>query len=142
MLYISVIAQYPAFFSAAVLRNPVIAAGEMFSVTDIPDWDCAEIIGKDRSATTVLTPELFQNLQRASPISHVDKVQAHVLLLIGEDDRRVPPSQGRSYYHALKGRGKNVEMLCFPGKGHALDQVETAKMSFEAARDLFARYRR
>jgi dipeptidyl aminopeptidase/acylaminoacyl peptidase len=114
----------------------------MFSVTDIPDWDCAELTGKDRTSTTVLTPELFNNLQRCSPITHVDKVQAHVLLLIGEDDRRVPPSQGRNYYHALKGRGKSVDMLWFPGKGHALDHVETSKMVFESVRDLFAKHRK
>lgn len=33
------------------------------------------------------------------------QVRAPVLLLLGEDDRRVPPKQGLEYYRALKARG-------------------------------------
>ena len=41
-----------------------------------------------------------------SPIAHVAKVRAPVLLSIGRADLRVPPSQGFEYYHAL--RSENV----------------------------------
>lgn len=33
------------------------------------------------------------------------QVRAPVLLMLGEDDRRVPPKQGLEYYRALKARG-------------------------------------
>ena len=38
----------------------------------------------------------------AVPLS---QVRAPVLLMLGEDDRRVPPKQGLEYYRALKARG-------------------------------------
>ncbi|KAG1727233.1 hypothetical protein EDB19DRAFT_2042887 [Suillus lakei] len=37
-----VIGQHPTLFDAAILRNPVISAGEMAIGTDIPDWVYAE----------------------------------------------------------------------------------------------------
>lgn len=33
------------------------------------------------------------------------QVRAPMLLMLGEDDRRVPPKQGLEYYRALKARG-------------------------------------
>lgn len=86
-----------------------------------------------------MTPEIYEKLWRASPIAHVDAVTAPVLLMLGEVDQRVAPTQGLNYYHALKARGKTVEILCFPEDAHPLDSVEAAKVNWDAARDWFAR---
>lgn len=48
--------------------------------------------------------EVMIKLADCSPIKHVHKVQAPTLLLLGEKDLRVPPSQGLAYYHFLKKR--------------------------------------
>ncbi|KAG5643652.1 hypothetical protein DXG03_000532 [Asterophora parasitica] len=147
------IGQYPEVFSAAVLRNPVISAGEI-STTDIPDWyyaefgleypissspSAAEDPGSIKSSTPpIMTPALFERVHRASPIAHVDAVRASVLLLIGSADLRVAPTQGIEYYHALKQRareGTRVELLVFDGESHPLDGVEAARVGWEAARD-------
>ncbi|KAG9308650.1 Alpha/Beta hydrolase protein [Chiua virens] len=120
------IGQHPDVFSAAVLRNPVISAGELCA-SDINDWAFREF------GLPIASP----NLYAASPIAHVDRVKAPVLLLLGEDDLRVPPTQGRGYYHVLKGRGRVVEMLVFPKETHPIDGVEAARVSFEAGRDWF-----
>ena len=133
------IGQYPEFFSATVIRNPVIATGEIASVSDIPDWAFAEF-GTSFGPRTTITPDVFEKLQKASPIAHVDAVKAPVLLLTGEMDQRVPPSQSKNYYYALKGRGKEVELLMFPGNGHALDSVEAELVGWEASRDWFAKF--
>jgi dipeptidyl aminopeptidase/acylaminoacyl peptidase len=135
----SVVGQYPDFFSAAVMRNPVIAAGEIASVSDIPDWAFAEF-GTAFSPQSLITSDIFERLQKASPIAHIDAIQAPILLLIGEIDQRVPPSQSKNFYYALKGRGKEVEMLVFPGNGHALDSVEGELVGWEANRNWFARF--
>ncbi|KAF8064410.1 Alpha/Beta hydrolase protein [Lyophyllum atratum] len=153
------IGQYPNMFSAAVIRNPVMSAGEI-SDSDIPDWYYAEF-GMDypvfsspsvteaesqtksptaSKKTPIMTPETFERLHRASPISHIDAVRANVLLLVGLSDRRVAPTQGIEYYHALKDRareGSKVEMLVFEGESHPLEGVEAGRVVWAAGRDFF-----
>jgi acylaminoacyl-peptidase len=88
-----------------------------------------------------MNSQTFEKIQAASPISYVDAVKTPVLLLIGLSDRRVAPSQGIEYYHALKARFEDksrVDMLVFEGESHPLDGVETAKVCYEATRDWFA----
>ncbi|KAG2135266.1 Alpha/Beta hydrolase protein [Suillus clintonianus] len=128
------IGQYPTLFNAAVMRNPVISAGEL-AASDIPDWACAEL-GLQFTPDSLMTPATFQTLFEASPIAHVDYVRVPVLLLIGEDDLCVVPAQGLRFYHALKGRERSVEMW-FKGESHSLDGVEAARVSWEAGRDWF-----
>ncbi|EGO20277.1 hypothetical protein SERLADRAFT_452969 [Serpula lacrymans var. lacrymans S7.9] len=129
------IGQHPTLFTAAVLRNPVISSGQL-SISDIPDWYYEEF-GLPFAPSSLIDPPAYDLLFRASPIAHVHGVRAPVLIALGEDDLRVAPTQGLTYYHALKGRGKVVEMLCFPGETHAIDGVEAAKVSWEAGRDWF-----
>ena len=133
-----VIGQHHEFFSAAVMRNPVINIGSMFSTSDIPDW-CAVECGAQYTSTVIVTPPLYKQLYDASPVVHIAHVRAPVLLLMGDVDQRVPPSQGRDYYHALKARGKDVEMLWFPENNHALDKVEAERVSWEAQWEWFDR---
>jgi len=146
--------RFSSFFSAVVLRNPVISVAEMTS-SDIPDWcysefgvqyplsstpitPTAEAPSQPRSVPPLMTTEIFNKLRSSSPILHVDHVSIPVLLLIGKVDRRVVPSQGIEYYHALKARKRRVEMLRFDGESHPLDGVEAARISFEATVDWFA----
>ncbi|KIM37876.1 hypothetical protein M413DRAFT_448146 [Hebeloma cylindrosporum] len=164
------IGQFPDFFSGAALRNPVISVGEL-STTDIPDWYFAEFgleypistisneEGEDQKSTfqrprlpprpPLVTGEIFSKLQLVSPIAHLDAIRAPVLLLVGAADRRVAPTHGVEFYHALKGRyaaegvdvGKKVEMLIFEGESHPLDGVEAARANFEATKEWFLRAR-
>ena len=72
-----------------------------------------------------------------------------MLLILGSADRRVAPTHGVEFYHALKGRyaaegvdgRKKVEMLIFEGEGHPLDGVEAAQASFGAIREWFLKVR-
>jgi dipeptidyl aminopeptidase/acylaminoacyl peptidase len=134
--FLLVIGQYRDFFSAAVMRNPVINIGSMLATTDIPDW-CTVECGVPYVRELVVTPVLYKQLYDASPIAHIANVRAPVLLLMGDVDQRVPPSQGRDYYHTLKALGKEVEMLWFPENNHALDKVEAERVSWEAQWEWF-----
>ncbi|KAF8154267.1 Alpha/Beta hydrolase protein [Crassisporium funariophilum] len=152
------IGQYPNLFSAAILRNPVISVGEISS-TDIPDWYFAEFgmqypmesspaLSVISRRPPLLSVETFEKLHAASPIAYIDSVCVPVLLLIGAADRRVAPTHGVEFYHALKarytasagkGRGnRKVEMLVFEGESHPLDGVEAAKAGFDATKVWFA----
>ncbi|EFI26935.1 acylaminoacyl-peptidase [Coprinopsis cinerea okayama7 len=147
------IGQFPDRFSGAVMRNPVISVGEI-STTDIPDWYFSEFgyeypvlsstaestdsqarNGDPDSIAPLMTGQTFTQLQSASPIHHVDKVKAPVLLLVGLADRRVAPTHGVEYYHALTARARKVELLTFEGESHPLDGVEAARVCWEAGRD-------
>ena len=143
------------------MRNPVTTCGEI-SNGDIPDWYYAEfghpysIASSEPSSTSVslpqtlpnpplMTAETYASLRLASPIAYIDSVRIPVLLLIGAADRRVAPTQGIEYYHALKARyssskdtKKKVEMLIFEGESHPLDGVEAAKAGFEVTKEWFA----
>ncbi|KIJ61708.1 hypothetical protein HYDPIDRAFT_115515 [Hydnomerulius pinastri MD-312] len=130
------VGQYPDVFKAAIMQNPVTSLGEFVSSSDVPDWLYAEM-GLPYSPGACVTPEAYKTFYEASPIAYVDKVRTPVLLIIGEDDRRVPPTQGKNYFHALKGRGRQVEILTFPGIGHALDGVDAFRIYHEATRDWF-----
>ncbi|KAE8251646.1 hypothetical protein A4X13_0g3909 [Tilletia indica] len=120
------------YFRAAVMRNPVIAAGQQAVSSDIPDWCFAEF-GEafDFKKPPVLRPDVFKKLEEQSPIAHMDKIEAPVLLLVGLVDKRVPYwNQGKVLYHALKARQNKVRMLSFKDCDHALDTLEAEAISF------------
>ena len=72
------------------------------------DWCMVESCGKgayDFSTYKSASPEAIIAMRRCSPIHHVQKVRAPVLICLGGRDRRVPPSQGIEYYHVLRAQG-------------------------------------
>jgi len=100
--------QYPTMFKGVVARNPVINIASMCEVTDIPDWTLNE---SGLNYTWVNpSPEMYQEMWARSPISHCEKIQAPILLMIGKNDLRVPPSQGYQFFHSLKALNKEVYM--------------------------------
>jgi dipeptidyl aminopeptidase/acylaminoacyl peptidase len=61
----------------------------------------------------------WQRFLERSPIYHVDKARTPLLILHGEDDPRVPPSQSMELYRHLKLRTKTpVRLVLYPGEGH------------------------
>jgi len=100
--------QYPDTFKGIVAINPVTNIASNCGVTDIPDW-CFNETGLDYAWKSP-QPADYQKMFLVSPIAHIEKIQAPILLQLGSLDLRVPPSQGLSFYHALKGLGKEVSM--------------------------------
>ncbi|KAF0709143.1 acylamino-acid-releasing enzyme-like isoform X3, partial [Aphis craccivora] len=101
-------------FKAVSTRNPCIDLLSLFVTSDIPDWDIAEG-GYNYSEVDSLanSKEVLMKLADCSPCKNVHKVQAPTLLLLGEKDLRVPPSQGLSYYHLLKKHGVTARVLMY-----------------------------
>ncbi|XP_066924049.1 acylamino-acid-releasing enzyme-like [Clytia hemisphaerica] len=118
------VGQYPDFYSAAALLNPVTDMSAMMMVTDIPDWTFVES-GVPYEQGTIPSPEILAEMVKRSPIVHLKKVKAPVLLLVGGKDLRVPPSQSKSYYRLLRANGKTAKMLYYPEDSHPLLNIET-----------------
>jgi dipeptidyl aminopeptidase/acylaminoacyl peptidase len=60
--------------------------------------------------------------RRHSAMFNVKGVDTPTLILHGEQDVRVPLSQGRELYNALKRQGVTVEMAIYPRQGHVVDE--------------------
>lgn len=67
-----------------------------------------------------------------SPITHITNVSAPLLLLQGEDDAVVPPSQARAMEQALIDHGCPVAALYFEGEGHGFRRAETIHTAWQS----------
>jgi dipeptidyl aminopeptidase/acylaminoacyl peptidase len=56
------------------------------------------------------------------------KARTTTLLLLGADDGRVSPEQGKMWYHALKKNGVEAELLIFPRNRHVLNGTVEAQL--------------
>eukprot|EP00592_Proboscia_alata_P026986 CAMPEP_0194445240 /NCGR_PEP_ID=MMETSP0176-20130528/127743_1 /TAXON_ID=216777 /ORGANISM="Proboscia alata, Strain PI-D3" /LENGTH=986 /DNA_ID=CAMNT_0039271763 /DNA_START=29 /DNA_END=2989 /DNA_ORIENTATION=+ len=123
------IGQHPELFKVAAMRNPVTNIATMVTATDIPDWCYVETFGPGSYDYTKFQPPTADQLQAmhaASPVAHLHKVTAPTLIALGLSDKRVPPSQGLEYYHALRAKNgrhpSKTKLLVYEENDHAIDQ--------------------
>jgi dipeptidyl aminopeptidase/acylaminoacyl peptidase len=60
-------------------------------------------------------PEVFAE---RSPITHVANVSTPTLILHGEQDQRCSVEQAEQWFAALRARGREVQMVLYPGASH------------------------
>jgi dipeptidyl aminopeptidase/acylaminoacyl peptidase len=119
-------------FKAAVAGAPVVNAQSMFGTTDIPRWVVWEYLGYPWER-----PDLIRTY---SPISYVQNVTTPTMIWHGEDDIRVPLSQGLEFYNSLRMLGVPTEMVIYPGEQHGLDRPIHQIDQIQRTLDWFARY--
>ena len=61
---------------------------------------------------------------KANVLLQVEKVQAPILILHGEDDPQVPPAESAEFAHALAAHGKTVFYYTYPGELHGFSKPE------------------
>ena len=135
------IAKYPDFYKSGALRNPVINVGAMVSDTDIPDWCFAEAkMPFSIYQPHFLSPKEYADMYAISPVGQIKARISPALLMLGANDRRVPPSQGKRWAEYLQGQGHAIQTLLFPGTGHALDSFDAERYAFESAVAFFCQH--
>jgi dipeptidyl aminopeptidase/acylaminoacyl peptidase len=75
-----------------------------------------------------------------SPLTHVSKIEAPLLVLQGENDPRVPLSEAEQVVAALRSAGKMHEYYVYKGEGHGFRTRENMIDSVRRAGEWFDRY--
>ena len=82
----------------------------------------------------------IENYRDASPIEHVEDIDAPLLVLHGEEDVRVPISQSELLVEELEKHGKRHEFRRYDGEPHGFQRRENVLDAYSRVADLFAKY--
>lgn len=77
-------------------------------------------------------PEARDLYVERSPLTHLDQLRTPILLLQGDDDKVVPPSQPQAVADALDGSGVAHAYLLFAGEQHGFRKAESTIAALEA----------
>ncbi|CAN5249147.1 S9 family peptidase [soil metagenome] len=77
-------------------------------------------------------PEEIDLYRERSPVTHAESIHRPLLLLQGEDDKVVPPSQSEVIVEALRRRGIPHAYIAFGGEGHGFRKAENVKRAIAA----------
>ncbi|MEE8557355.1 MAG: prolyl oligopeptidase family serine peptidase [Myxococcota bacterium] len=86
-----------------------------YGSSNIPDWVVREAGDPAKEGDKLLD---------RSPISHVDRLRAPLLLTHGSNDRRVPVEESRRFAERAALLGRPARLVEFPGQGHAIRGFE------------------
>ncbi|MFL5734057.1 MAG: alpha/beta fold hydrolase, partial [Chloroflexia bacterium] len=71
-------------------------------------------------------------LHDISPLTHIDRIAAPLLLIHGTNDPRVPVGETRQILSALEERGVPAELLLFEDEGHGIVKLKNKQVAYPA----------
>jgi dipeptidyl aminopeptidase/acylaminoacyl peptidase len=80
-----------------------------------------------------------EEMTAQSPITYLDRLKAKVLIVHGEDDRRVPFSQAKELRAAMQEKKLPYEWLSKPGEGHGFAQMANVEAFYTTLLDFLDR---
>lgn len=83
-------------------------------------------------------PEGEQTYEARSPLRHVDRLSAPLILLQGSDDRVVPPAQAETMADAARAKGLPMALVMFDGEGHGFRSVDNQTRALECELSFYA----
>jgi dipeptidyl aminopeptidase/acylaminoacyl peptidase len=99
-------------FKAACVFAGAVELASLYGQSDVQKYRAYEFEGAPWD-----TPEKWA---RSSPFTSIRNAKTPTLILVGENDARVPPPQAQQLYRALLGLGVPVEYVHYPREGHGL----------------------
>lgn len=115
---------------ALALDNDFYKAGvDLYGMVDLTaDFEMTKDRYEAWYRTEMGTPSERPELFRArSPLTHVDRIEAPLLVLHGDNDTDVPKVQSETLVEALRSLGRTVEYVVYPGEGHVFSKRETRR---------------
>ncbi|HTB96858.1 MAG TPA: S9 family peptidase [Terracidiphilus sp.] len=103
-------------FKAAMVGAAVTDLYSMATTTDISPSFLQGYLGP-----LAFNPGVYERL---SPVRYLSQCHTPVLVLHGEADPRVPPSQGQEFYHGLRFMNKEATMVTYPREPHIFTERE------------------
>lgn len=79
-------------------------------------------------------------LARISPIHHVDKICAPLIVIHGANDPRVPLGEAEQIVNALRARNVPVEFLAYSDEGHGLVKLANKLNAYPKVADFLDRH--
>ncbi len=106
-----VLSQAPDTWAAGVSVVGVVSWKTLYDTTrgDLKDYLERELGDPEK------VPDLYRD---RSPLTHVSKIKAPLLVLQGANDPRVPRSEAKLMTDALKAAGKTYDEYVYEGEGH------------------------
>jgi dipeptidyl aminopeptidase/acylaminoacyl peptidase len=83
-------------------------------------------------------PERRDLYRQRSPIHHLDRLSAAIIVFQGLEDRIVPPNQAERMVEAVRAKGLPVATLAFEHEGHGFRRSETIRRCLDAELDFYA----
>lgn len=77
-------------------------------------------------------PQQRQMYRDRSPIHHLGRLSAPMIIFQGEQDRVVPPAQAREMAHALRRAGHEVQVHMFADEGHGFRKAANVAQALRA----------
>ncbi|KAF8580778.1 alpha/beta-hydrolase [Ramaria rubella] len=83
---------------------------------------------KLQGGTPAEIPDVYE---ARSPVYHADQIKAPLLMLQGDADVAVPPSQAEKIVETIRKNEGRVDYVLFPGEGHGWRKASTIKAALE-----------
>ncbi len=99
-----------------------------YDATNIPDWVVLESGDPNK-------PKDLSRMKDRSPLSHVARLRAPLLVTHGSQDWRVPVTESRQFANAAKELGLPVQYIEFEGQGHHIEGLALQVKLYQARFD-------
>ena len=120
---------------AALTRTDAFAAGvSYYGVAELVRFaeDTHDFESRYLDSLIGPLPETLDRYVERAPLSHVDELSCPVLLLQGDEDEVVPPSQSELFRDALVRNGIPHAYLLFAGEQHGFRKAENVVTALES----------